>query len=197
MKKIISLFQRNYDGDRLVRDEVVPGAEWVLAGQGVATPKWDGSCVLVRDGKPFKRYDLKRGKKAPAGFEPAQDPDPKTGNQPGWVPVDESNPADKWFWAAWLETDNAEDGTYEACGPHFGGGDHGGVNPEGLRRDVLIRHGHGELPQPVPLTFSGLRDYLSRTDVEGIVWHHPDGQMVKVKAKDFGLKRDTRAADPA
>ena len=27
MKKIISLFQRNYDSDRLVRDEVVPGAE--------------------------------------------------------------------------------------------------------------------------------------------------------------------------
>ncbi len=31
MQKIISLFQRNYDGDKLVRDEVVPGAEWVIA----------------------------------------------------------------------------------------------------------------------------------------------------------------------
>lgn len=28
MKKIISLFQRNYGGDGKVRDEVVPGAEW-------------------------------------------------------------------------------------------------------------------------------------------------------------------------
>jgi hypothetical protein len=27
LKKIVSLFQRNYDGDRLVRDEIVPGAE--------------------------------------------------------------------------------------------------------------------------------------------------------------------------
>jgi hypothetical protein len=26
MKKTISLFQRNYGGDRLVRDEIVPGA---------------------------------------------------------------------------------------------------------------------------------------------------------------------------
>lgn len=26
MRKIISLYQRNYDGDRLVRDEIVPGA---------------------------------------------------------------------------------------------------------------------------------------------------------------------------
>ncbi|MCV7174897.1 hypothetical protein [Mycolicibacterium sphagni] len=29
MKKIISLFERNYDTDRLVRDEITPGAEWV------------------------------------------------------------------------------------------------------------------------------------------------------------------------
>jgi len=27
VQKIISLFQRNYDGDRLIRDGVVPGAE--------------------------------------------------------------------------------------------------------------------------------------------------------------------------
>lgn len=38
MKKTIGLFQRNYDGDRLVRDEIVPGAEWVAAGEGVAPP---------------------------------------------------------------------------------------------------------------------------------------------------------------
>ena len=37
MEKIISLFARNYDGDRLVRDEIVPGAEWVVAGEGRAT----------------------------------------------------------------------------------------------------------------------------------------------------------------
>ena len=62
MKKIISLFQRNYDGDLLVRDEVVPGAEWVIAGEGVATRKFDGTCCLVRDGKLFKRYEVKAGK---------------------------------------------------------------------------------------------------------------------------------------
>jgi len=45
MKKIISLSQRNYDGDRLVRDEVVPGAEWVIADEGrgdltIVEPSW-------------------------------------------------------------------------------------------------------------------------------------------------------------
>ena len=24
-------------------------------------------------------------------------------------------------------------------------------------------------------------------NIEGIVWHHPDGRMVKIKARDFGL----------
>ena len=36
MKKIISLFKRNYETDKLVRNEVVPGAEWVLQGEGTA-----------------------------------------------------------------------------------------------------------------------------------------------------------------
>ncbi len=85
MQKIISLFQRNYDGDRLVRDEVVPGAEWVIAGEGVATRKWDGTAVLVRDGRLFARYDAKRGKTPPAGWEAAQEPDPVTGHWPGWI----------------------------------------------------------------------------------------------------------------
>ena len=53
MRKIISLFQRNYDGDRLVRNEVVPGAEWVVAGEGVATRKWDGTACLVENGFVF------------------------------------------------------------------------------------------------------------------------------------------------
>lgn len=76
MKKIPSVFVRNYDGDRLVRDEVVPGCEWVIAGEGIATRKWDGTACLVRGGKLYRRYDAKHGKTPPPGFDPAQDPDP-------------------------------------------------------------------------------------------------------------------------
>jgi hypothetical protein len=50
MQKIISLFQRNYDTDRLVRDEVTPGAEWVINGEGIATRKWDGTCCKIEKG---------------------------------------------------------------------------------------------------------------------------------------------------
>ena len=60
MRKIPSLFKRDYEGTRLVYDEVVPGSEWVLAGEGVATRKWDGTACMVRDGRLYKRYDCKR-----------------------------------------------------------------------------------------------------------------------------------------
>jgi hypothetical protein len=72
MKKIISLFQRNYEGNRKVRDEVTPGAQWVIDGEGKATRKWDGLAVLVKDGVVFRRYDAKTGRTPPAGFIPAQ-----------------------------------------------------------------------------------------------------------------------------
>lgn len=95
-KKIISLFQRNYDGDHLVRDEVVLGAEWVINGEGVASRKWDGVCCMIKDGELYKRYDAKNGKIPPAGFIPAQDPDPVTGHWPGWLKVSDSS-EDRWF----------------------------------------------------------------------------------------------------
>lgn len=179
MKKIISLFARNYDGDRLVRNEIVPGAEWVVAGEGIATRKFDGTCCLVRGGKLYKRYDAKRGKTPPPGFEPAQDYDPITGHMPGWIAVGDG-PEDKWHRAADLF--GLDDGTYELCGPHVQG------NPEGFPVETLVRHGSVEVPD-CPRDYAGLKARLTGGGVEGVVWHHPDGRMVKIKAVDFGVKR--------
>jgi len=187
VKKTVSLFQRNYDGDRLVRDELVPGAEWVAAGEGVATRKRDGTCCMVRDGQLYKRYDAKAGKTPPTCFEPAQpEPDATTGHWPGWLPVgdgtDDQRHREAWN-AAW-EGERAwlEPGTYELCGPRVQG------NPEGFASHVLVRHGC-EVLGDAPRDWTGLRSYLANKDIEGIVWHHPDGRMVKIKGKDFGLKR--------
>lgn len=183
MKKTISLFQRNYDGDRLVRDEIVPGAEWVIAGEGVATRKYDGTCCMVRNGKLFKRYDAKAGKTPPEGFEPAQDADPVTGHWPGWAPVGDG-PDDKRHRDAEMPT---EDGTYELCGPKVQG------NPEGFDRQVLVKHG-AEVLHDCPRTFDALREYLGDGAIEGVVWWHKDGRMVKIKGKDFGIKRKFKTA---
>lgn len=186
MQKIISLFQRNYDGDRLVRDEVVPGAEWVIAGEGVPTRKWDGTSVLIQGDAMFKRYEVKPGKTPPPLFVPAGPVDPETGKQTGWVPVGDG-PEDRWHREA-LANDDAspidyEDGTYELVGPKVQG------NPDRVAWHRLTKHGATVLTAKIPLTFDGIREYLTNVDIEGIVWHHDDGRMVKIKARDFGVKR--------
>lgn len=191
MKKIISLFQRNHDGDRLVRDEVVPGAEWVLAGEGIATRKYDGTCCMVRAGMFFKRYDAKNGRSPPIGFEPAEDqPDPITGHWPGWLPVGHG-PDDRWHREAWWNCTvtpdrfGLPDGTYELVGPKVQG------NPEKFEKHTLVLHGADRARVDPPRDFVGLRNFFADHDIEGLVWHHADGRMVKIKGKDFGLERGT------
>ncbi len=186
MKKVVSLYQRNYESDRLVRDEVVPGAEWVLAGEGVASRKIDGTCCMVRDGALYRRHELRPNKVAPDGFEPATDVDPRTGKQQGWVPVGDG-PEDKWYREAW--NDNADDfanGTYELVGPKVQG------NPENYGRHSLVAHADPALVIEGPArNFVAIRDYLEGRDIEGIVWHHPDGRWAKIKGKDFGFRRQS------
>ena len=183
MQKIISLFKRDYEGTRLVYDEIVPGAEWGVMCEGVATEKWDGTACLVRDGKLYKRYDAKKGRTPPANFEPAQaEPDEITGHFPGWVPVGNGT-EDKYHRQAWNLAGHAlPNGTYELVGENIQG------NPYDMAECQLLRHG-SEIITPEPeRTFDGLKTWFKQhPEVEGIVWHHPDGRMVKVKARDFGL----------
>jgi hypothetical protein len=162
MKKIISLFQRNYDGDRLVRNEVVPGAEWVINGEGVATRKYDGTCCMIRDDKLYRRYDAKQGKTPPPDFIPAQEPDPVTGHWPGWVPVGDE-PQDRWHKEAFNNRNSdglLTPGTYELCGPKIQ------ANPENLDQHVLIKHGD-EVLLDCPRDFDGIREYLKDKTIEG------------------------------
>ena len=60
MKKIPTLFERDWNGDRSrVLPQVHSGCEWVLAGEGIATRKLDGTCCMIRDGKLYKRRELR------------------------------------------------------------------------------------------------------------------------------------------
>ena len=155
MKKIPTLFEREYANHKVVgiKPNVTEGMEWVLNGEGVATVKIDGSCCAIINGVFYKRYDAKKGKKAPEGAIPCCEPDPVTGHHPHWVKVDENNPADKWFVEAFHNTDKPLcDGTYEAIGVHFQG------NPYNLEWDTLVKHGEEELY--VERTFEGIKKYL-------------------------------------
>lgn len=182
MKKIISLFKRDYEGNKQVYNEVVPGAEWVINGEGVATRKYDGTCCMILDGKLYKRFTVKKKHIdkgiIPENFIPATEIDPVTNKQEGWLPV---TTEDKWHNEAFKNT-LAFDGTYELVGPKVQG------NPEGFKEHVLLSHGGFKIFD-VPRTFNELKEWLEDKDIEGIVWHHEDGRMVKIKKKDFGLKR--------
>jgi hypothetical protein len=142
----------------------------------------------VRAGKLYKRYDAKRGKTPPPNFEAAQDPDPITGHHTGWIPVGDE-PESEWHREAWNAMPGLPDGTYELCGPRLQG------NPERLAAHQFIRHGN-EVLHDCPRTFEALKAYLAERDIEGVVWHHPDGRYVKVKTHDFGIQRPKLADRP-
>ncbi len=158
----------------LAIDEVVTEAAWVAAaGEGVATRLWAGVPCLIEDGQLYKHYGC-------------------------WVPVSMRRPEDEPYreaWARMCALKHVVRGTYELCGPQIRG------NPEGLKHHMLIPHGPyrgavDEEGRPVkhvlddaPRTFDALRAYLMDAGIEGIVWHHPDGRMAKVKAADFGIAR--------
>lgn len=187
MQKIISLFTRDFENNpRLVLPVYNPGTEWVQNGEGVATVKYDGTPVLVQDGKFFKRFDAKHGKTPPADFQPAQPaPDPVTGHWPGWVPVRAAEKADKYIMEALINTvrqgGDVTNGTYEAIGPKINGG------KERVTKHCLTKHGAAISPD-APRTYDGLKAFFADMENEGLVWHHPDGRMVKIKRSDFGYQ---------
>lgn len=188
MKKIPTLFERVYENHKVVGilPNVTEGCEFVLEGKGDATIKWDGSCCAVINGKFYKRYDAKRGKKPPLGAIPCQpEPDPITGHFPCWVQVNPLDSADKWFVEAYEQymrghDMHIDDGTYEAVGVHFQG------NPYEQGIDTLIMHGTDIVE--VPRTFEGIKQWLSDNYVEGLVFWYEGEPRCKIKRSDFGFK---------
>lgn len=184
MKKIPTLFERIYENHKIVgiTDKITPGCEEAFL-KGEATVKFDGSCCAVINGEFYKRYDCKKGKIPPEGAIPCCDPDPITGHWPHWVKVDPENPADKWFYAAYINSDSEllQDGTYEACGPHFQ------KNPYGLYYDKLIKHGNMILTD-VNRDFEYIKEYLEDHEIEGIVFWLNDEPVCKIKRSDFGFE---------
>lgn len=186
MRKIPTLFVRNPDDMRYVTREAHRDCQWVLDGQGVPTRKWDGTCVMFDGTRWWARREVKPGKSAPDGFA-AVEHDPATGKTVGWEPAEQSA-----FWKylqeatiGTLPADRVvhpspwQPGTYELVGPKVNG------NPEVSAWHKLVRHAEAERLKRVPLDFDGLRAWLLDHRYEGIVWHHEDGRMAKLKKRDF------------
>jgi hypothetical protein len=205
MKKIPTLFVRDFgegSNGRYVTEQVNPGCEWVLAGRGRPTRKWDGTCVRVVNGGGLYeisvRREVKPDRPEPDGYELVEI-DGKTGKKVGWEPWSNSPFAAfieeaRQTWAAehplpdpWHS--DIPTATYELIGPKING------NPD--RSDVhrLVRHG-AELFPAADRSYEGIRAaLLTRPEVEGIVfWRDvsdPNSDRAKIKRKDFRVVPST------
>lgn len=187
MRKVPTYFERDWSGDRSrVTATVNPACQWVADGEGVATQKLDGTCALIRGGAVFKRREIKGRERPgavtlPADFEECER-DYATGKIVGWVPVGDG-PEDAWFREAFAKHATWADGTYELIGPKVQG------NPECWASHSLIAHSTLALTEQPPRDFEGLREWMAGRNIEGVVWHHRDGRMAKLKLRDFGIAR--------
>lgn len=191
MNKIPSVFIRDETNHTYVTEEVNPLAQWVIDGFGTPTRKYDGTCCLLDDdGKWWARREIKPGKPTPADFRPVGTDD-FTGKTMGWVPIGGVQFAK--YHAEALDTFKGlqpfKPGTYELCGDRING------NPESLIGHVLIPHATAAVIDLPDRSHAAMRrvllDLSQSHGWEGVVFHHPDGRMAKLKAKDL------RPDDPA
>lgn len=158
--------------------------DWVFADEGVATRKYDGTCVMLDEtGKWWARREVKPGKKEPDNYL-AVETDPNTGKTVGWEPIQQSAFVKYHAEALAIWVDPPAAGTYELIGPKVNG------NPEKVESHRLVKHSLAEVTAFLDggRTYERVKEamgYCREDGVEGIVFHHPDGRMAKIKVRDF------------
>lgn len=185
-KKIPTALVRNPEDRSKVLAEITPGCEWVFNGEGVPTRKWNGTCVMFDvEGRWWARREIKPGKTPPPNYV-AIDYDEVTGKTQGWEPIEQSDFAK--FHAEALSyiyhPEDLDDGTYELIGPKING------NTDGAEFHMLARHKIAPVADSVVGVslediFTVLPIWCHENGAEGVVWHHPDGRMAKLKARDL------------
>ena len=165
MQKIPTIFKRDLSLKCTpVTDEPNPDCQWVFDGEGIATRKIDGINVKG-DGSQF----LMRVKPSTEDYTEAE-----------YAPF-----KDKFVDAAILNNPlRFTPGVYEAYGENIRG------NPERLEGYHLVRIAPRpdmalKLTQEPKRTYRDLMGYFATNDIEGIVYHRGNGQMAKIKTKDF------------
>lgn len=171
MQKIPTMYPRDESKKgHPVMPGIKPECAWVEAGEGFPTQKIDGTNVKIEDGKLLKRQ------KPPNG---------QPYDEAAYVEARRDDPSDKYIFEAFDALPIHLNGIYEAVGPKIQG------NPERFTSHQLIAVSpvstNLKCIYEVPRTFDGLRALLESTNIEGIVFHHPDGRLAKIKRRDFGL----------
>ena len=187
MKKITTLFKKDPNDLSRVINEIDPLNNWVFDEGVRLTRKWDGTACAIIDGELYKRYDVKKGREVPVNAIPCQEPDEITGHWPHWVKCNREDKSDKYHFEAFglaIEKFIPKGiTTYELIGPKIQG------NPEKSSYHQFMPHGNMEYKEYGEITFDNIKRLLTDLDVEGFVFHHPDGSMCKIRKSDFGIKR--------
>lgn len=178
MQKIPTIFKRDYSHTYRVLDEINPDCQWVFDNQGKVYRKWQGMAALIQD-KYYKRVIIKKNQVIPTNFILCT-LDERSGKKFGWLPVDFENPQDQYYASAYAP--NLSSGTYELIGPKIFG------NPEQVDSHELVKHTAWEIAG-LKRTYKDIKYFLSVNAFEGLVFHNSDGQMAKIKLKDFGMVR--------
>ncbi len=186
MRKIKTIFDRNWDTDKKVKNQYIEGFNPDVLLNAVATEKLDGMNVraTVRSGECVR-------------LEKRRNPDKiqkhKGIEEPWYKDADEYSPEDKWLFDALKNTDltNLPDGEWsgEAIGTNIQG------NPLNLENNRIMFFTLNQAPifENVPSTYEELKEWLPQQKskygkdckIEGIVWHLSNGDMYKIKVKDF------------
>lgn len=187
MEKIPTLFLRNSENMKLVTQQFNPDATWIFTADIVPTVKKDGTNiqVVVADGgtllEVFKRRNPTREEKT-------------QGQEPGYVLAHLYDPADKHIFAAVDATDFSSwpEGVWscEALGPKIQGG---------VESSVPCIYPFSwdpyRITETIQIDYDGIKAYLEKHEIEGIVWHEQGGQgrMCKIKRRDFDLQWPARS----
>lgn len=182
MRKIRTLFERE---NRTVINKTADGVDLGLLTCAVATEKLDGMNVRVtiRSGtcvRLEKRRNPDKIQKHKGIIEP-------------WYTDTSDSAEDKWLLDALKNTDLSKlpDGEWsgEALGTNIQG------NPLKLPTNRIVFFTLNQAPifENVPTTFEELKEWLPKQKskygddcgIEGIVWHCQNGEMYKIKVKDF------------
>ena len=202
--------ERNPECEWVFNGEGTPTRKW----DGTCCMVRNGILYKRYDAKRDKKGNWKT---IPEDFEPCEERNEITGHQVGWIPVKwetkEEKRENRYFKMAWDLIDNVNSytegifylnypnpkyiaGTYELIGITVNG------NPEGVNGLYFIKHGFNVLSSisgytydseavlnvENDLTYDTIKAFLKKNMIEGIVWHHCDGRMAKIKRIDFGLE---------
>ena len=184
MRKIKTIFDRDWEGSRKVIDK--PLFDLSILKGGVATEKLDGTNV---------RITIRKGTCVRA--EKRRNPDKiqkhKGIEEPWYVDATDGDPQDQYIFDGLKNTDLSKLPDGEWSGELLGKNIQG--NPLNLENNRIVFFSLEQAPvfENVPLNFVELKEWLPKQKskygkdcgIEGIVWHLENGEMYKIKLKDF------------